>query len=113
MISLGLSTRLKAVQEQGEQDREEYNWVDLGRVCYGLRNDEGEVHVHMKIGVIKYKKKGNPVEIVDVIEKYYGSTYGINNYTPHKIEKVLYHKPSNLDRLIRKMQGEDTRTHKN
>jgi len=112
MATLSLSVRQTVFQDQEEHNREEYNWVNLGKVCYGLRNDEGEVHVHMKIGVIKYKKKDYPTEIVDIIEKYYGSTYGINNTTPHKIEKFLYPKPNNIIDLIEKMSGEDTRTYK-
>ena len=112
MATLSLSVSQRVFQEQDEHDRKEYHWINLGKVCYGLRNDEGEVHVHMKIGVLKYKKKDYPTQMVDVIEKYYGSTYGINNETPHKIEKVLYHKPKNLFDLIKRMSGEDTRTYK-
>ena len=96
-----------------DYERSAYDWIDLGVVCNGLRNNEGTVLVQMKIGLLKNlgaKVKDYPNEIVDVIEKYYGVEYGIRHNTPHLVESVLWHKPNNLKRLIKKHKGKDKRT---
>ncbi len=96
-----------------DYERSAYDWIDLGIVCNGLRNDEGIVLVQMKIGLLKNlgaKVKDYPNEIVDVIEKYYGAEHGIRHQTPHLVESVLWRKPNNLKKLIKKHKGKDMRT---
>lgn len=96
-----------------DYERSAYDWINLGVVCNGLRNDEGCVLVEMKIGLLKNlgaKVKDYPDEIVDVIEKYYGAVHGIRHQTPHLVESVLWRKPNNLKRLIKKYKGKDMRT---
>tara|TARA_R100001463_G_scaffold40616_2_gene86071 strand:+ start:251 stop:610 length:360 start_codon:yes stop_codon:yes gene_type:complete len=101
------------ILEPNEYKRSAYNWIDLGFVCRGHRNDEGIILVQMRIGLLKNlgaKVKHYPNEIVDVIEKYYGEQYGIRHNTPHLTERVLWRKPSNLKKLIKKYKGKDMRT---
>ena len=108
--ALSLNTNFKLKQELEEHDRDEYDWTDLGVICYGLRNDEGCVKVFMKLGHIIKPKKGYPKHLIDVIERYYGVNYGIENEEHHKEEKVLFHKPNNIIDLINRFKGEDNRT---
>lgn len=110
MPSLSLVIRNRIIQEPEKLEPTEYNWIDLGRVGYGLRNDEGQVHVHMKLGLSKGNRLDYPLQIIDVIEKYYGASYGIGHTTPHKIENVFFHKPKNLTKLIKRFSGKDKRT---
>ena len=99
--------------DQDDYKRSAYNWIDLGIVCRGLRNDEGIVLVQMKIGLLKNlgaEVKDYPNEIVDVIEKYYGEHHGTRHQTPHLIERVLWRKPRHLRKLIKQHKGKDMRT---
>lgn len=109
-MRLVLNTKATVRLNRERLEKKEYNWLDLGRVGYGLRNDEGSVHVHMSIGYLKKKNLPNyPDAVVDVIEKYYGSSNGFDHGEPHKIESVIYNKPTDLVDLIEKFSGEDKR----
>ena len=48
MPSLSMRIRQKTYLNTEKLERGEYNWLDLGRVGYGIRNDEGSVHIHRK-----------------------------------------------------------------
>ena len=111
-LALTQSTRQKFIQDTERLEPGEYNWIDLGQVGYGLRNDSGSVHIHMKLGVLKGNKPDYPGMVVDVIEKYYGADHGFDYSNPHKVENVIYHKPNNLLKLIKAHAGKDTRTFK-
>ena len=112
MPGLGLSLRKRIIQDPERLEPSEYNWFDLGRVGYGLRNDEGSVHVHMQLGVSKGNRPDYPPQLIKVIEKYYGYTNigTMPHSSPHKTESVLFHKPNNLIELIKRFTGKDTRT---
>lgn len=99
--------------DQDDYKRTAYKWIDLGVVCRGFRNDEGCVLVQMKIGLLNNtgaEYKDYPSEIVDVIQKYYGEYHGVRHQTPHLVEPVLWRKPNNLKKLIKKHKGKDMRT---
>ena len=67
----------------------------------------------MKIGLLNNtgaEYKDYPSEIVDVIEKYYGEYHSVRHQTPHLVEAVLWRKPNNLKKLIKKHKGKDMRT---
>ena len=106
---LRLVQKHKPLLDFEDLDDAEFKWLDLGRVAYGLRNDEGSVHVHMKIGYLVGNRPDYPGVIVKVIEKYYGEEYGIRHTSPHKVESVNFHKPNNLSDLIERFSGEDKR----
>jgi len=109
-MRLVLKNKTTAILDKERLERKEYNWLDLGKVGYGLRNDEGSVHIHMSVGYLKNVNLPDyPDAIVDVIEKYYGSSNGFDHGEPHKIESVIYHKPTDLVDLIEKFSGEDKR----
>ena len=111
-FGLKLNQKPIAILDSEDLDKGEFSWIDLGKVGYGIRNDHGSVHVHMKLGVLIGNRPDYPHAIVDVIEKYYGASYGIDFSQPHKTESVVFHKPRHLYKLIKRFSGKDERTHK-
>ena len=106
---LRLVQKPKPLLDKEDLDDAEFKWLDLGRVTYGLRNDEGSVHVHMKVGYLVGNRPDYPGVIVKVIEKYYGEHLGIRHSTPHHEESINFHKPNNLSELIERFTGKDKR----
>ena len=99
--------------DQSDYNRSAYDWNDLGVVCRGHRNDEGVILVEMHLGFLKNlgaRVKDYPEQLIDVVEKYYGEQYGVRHATPHLTERVLWRKPKNLIKLIKKYKGKDMRT---
>jgi len=115
-MKLGLSHRQaqKPITEldQTKVDKTDYVWVDLGMVAYGIRNDEGEIQLHMRVGIRKDLNSGLPMELLEVSEKYYTFLLDgeVASSTPHKIETVDYIKPRDLYGMIKTLRGEDKRS---
>ena len=115
-MSLGLSQRQVQIPitklDQTKVDKTDYKWIDLGMVAYGIRNDEGEIQLHMRVGIRKYLSSSLPMELLEVSEKYYTFLLRgeVISNTPHKIETVDYIKPRDLYGMIKTLKGEDKRT---
>ena len=115
-MKLGLSHRQvqKPITElhQTKVDKTDYVWIDLGMVAYGIRNDEGEIQLHMRVGIRKDLSSSLPMELLEVSERYHTFILGgeFINKTPHKIETVDYIKPRDLYGMIKTLRGEDKRT---
>ena len=102
---------LKAEAKQLRVDKTDYVWVNLGLVAYGVRNDNGEAQIHMKIGVRKDLNTKLPKELLEVNTKYCTNQIDgecVNN-VPHKVETVDYIKPKNLYGMIQMLRGKDKR----
>ena len=115
-MGLGLSQRQVQIPitklNQTKVDKTDYKWIDLGMVAYGIRNDEGEIQLHMRVGIRKYLSSSLPMELLEVSEKYYTFLLRgeVISNTPHKIETVDYIKPRDLYGMIKTLRGEDKRT---
>ena len=98
--------------DQTKVDKTDYKWIDLGMVAYGIRNDEGEIQLHMRVGIRKDLNSGLPMELLEVSERYHTFILGgeFINKTPHKIETVDYIKPRDLYGMIKTLRGEDKRS---
>ena len=111
-LKLTLTQRPVLSVGQTRVDKTDYVWVNLGLVAYGIKNDEGEIQLHMRVGVRKDLGSELPKELLEVKTKYF--TYQIKgecvDNTPHKIETVDYIKPKNLYGLIQRLRGIDKRT---
>ena len=111
-LRLTLTQRPVLSVGQTRVDKTDYVWVDLGLVAYGIKNDEGEIQLHMRVGVRKDLGSELPKELLEVKTKYF--KYQISGEcvgnVPHKIETVDYIKPKNLYGLIQRLRGIDKRT---
>mgnify|MGYP003143779443 CR=1 FL=1 len=114
-LSLGLTQNqslvLKAEVKQIKIKKNDYVWVNLGLVAYGIRNDKGEAQIHMSVGVRKDLGTKLPKELLEVKTKYF--TFQLDgecvNSTPHQIDTVDYIKPKNLYGMIEMLKGKDKR----
>ena len=113
-LSLEIKTQTVAIQKRENINISEYSWMNLGFVCYGVKNDEGYCKVYMKLGAERISKTSKKIypKVIEVNEKYYFTNAENSNHPGdyHHTDIFYYQFDGNLRNAIELYEDLDHRS---